>query len=131
MVWAICLPKNEVGEVSEIKKMHDYLRDERNFEFPEVIMLDLVIDEFAGHLRRREAENEEMLRILDEEEHLLSVTLSKEISLTLSREISAVHAFKQKGTHLRETPLEIIPLISVVSGQPSRKGGESSCRRRE
>lgn len=39
MIWAICLPKNEVGQKSDIKHMYSMLKKDLDFEFPNVVML--------------------------------------------------------------------------------------------
>lgn len=47
LIWSVCLPRNEIGEVSEVKHLYEYLRRDRDFEFPKILMLENIITEFA------------------------------------------------------------------------------------
>ena len=65
MVWAICLPKNEVGKKSDIKHMYDILKKDLGFVFPSVVMLEQLIAEYAENIQEKQVQNDEILRIMD------------------------------------------------------------------
>jgi hypothetical protein len=38
--------------------MYDYLRKNQGFEFPEIVMLDIIVSDFAENLSKREVQND-------------------------------------------------------------------------
>lgn len=79
--WAICLPFNEIGEPSEIAALYHYLREQKRFHFPENSMVRKIQQDFHENLKRRQSQNQEVLRIIEGDSQLLSTCLRLKSSI--------------------------------------------------
>jgi hypothetical protein len=52
-IWAVCLPENEIGDESDVAKYYTFLREERMFVFPEMLLLRRAQEEFNQNLQER------------------------------------------------------------------------------